>query len=769
MLDQAYDTFCQHAYKIPEPREILNIRIISSHPSHSRPSRIVSTDDVIIMTTTTAISNFETSDMNPKGEVIKTPFFKFLEESKKDKLFIVLDEAHHAPAYGCRNLLMNMKKLLVKHQLLGLTATPTYTDERRRGWLKKIFEDEIIFEAAKKDLQMQQILAKERYIEKDTKIEMELNDRQHNRLVREHKDVPEEIVEKIVKNQNRNDYIINEYLNNRNKYGKTIIFADRWFQCEYISDKLAKKVKVDAIYSRIDKSSTSVRERNLKDNDHNKETIEKFKGNKLDVLINVKMLTEGTDVPDVKTVFITRNTTSKILFTQMVGRAMRGKKAGGGDAKDFANIVIFSDKWKHLVHWAHHDLSDGVDSNLTIHTYNPMKYISIQLIKDLVKQMEQGNGFQPGPYRETIPLGWYKTEYTIVDSETGDFRTVREFVWVYSQTNTKFEHFIVQVEKKRNKEWEKDSLEQEWMREHALKLIKKYFDMKNDDFGGSLEDDVIHILRHIGQNNEAPKFISFDDKDKYDLDNIAQSFLKYTQLEINKKLRVLFNSEGEDLWKCWYKNYNNFKSAFDASMNRQIAIQNGELSQDAKLKKTSPKKVKKNENTAKELTEAEKKQVMHRDGDICLCCGTAYHLQVDHIQPYKYIGLTTIDNSQTLCKYCNGVKKTNHIDFRVHKSELLEAPADFVSIEPGAYDDRYTRSYSLRICIRRTVNFFYRCQALSSVELHIRKDRKYYKEWVINLYQGNNPKWLKQHNKKLLSYIQQDLEQNPVKKIKIVA
>jgi superfamily II DNA or RNA helicase len=52
------------------------------------------------------------------------------------------------------------------------------------------------------------------------------------------------------------------------------------------------------------------------------------------------MLTEGVDIPDVKTVFLTRQTTSSILLTQMIGRALRGEKAGGIN-KDVANIVMF--------------------------------------------------------------------------------------------------------------------------------------------------------------------------------------------------------------------------------------------------------------------------------------------------------------------------------------------------------------------------------------------------------------------------------------------
>ena len=41
-------------------------------------------------------------------------------------------------------------------------------------------------------------------------------------------------------------------------------------------------------------------------NERNAEILKKFRNNELEVLVNIKMLTEGTDVPDVDTVFITR-------------------------------------------------------------------------------------------------------------------------------------------------------------------------------------------------------------------------------------------------------------------------------------------------------------------------------------------------------------------------------------------------------------------------------------------------------------------------------
>jgi len=81
----------------------------------------------------------------------------------------------------------------------------------------------------------------------------------------------------------------------------------------------------------------------------NAEILEEFRLNKFPVLINVQMLTEGTDLPDVHTVFLTRQTTSQILLTQMVGRALRGPRAGG--TKE-AHLVFFIDNWNHLINFA---------------------------------------------------------------------------------------------------------------------------------------------------------------------------------------------------------------------------------------------------------------------------------------------------------------------------------------------------------------------------------------------------------------------------------
>jgi superfamily II DNA or RNA helicase len=171
LLEQAFLEFCAYAAWIPEPRQTLNGRLVSGSPAMDSAADIQTSDDLVIMTTQTAIKNLHLNATDIKGNKAVSNFWKFVNESRKTGLFVVLDEAHHAPAYGCRNLLVSQDertpgiRLLNPHaNLLGLTATPTYTNVAKRGWLGKIFEAGIIYKADKTRLTQQRILARPTYI-----------------------------------------------------------------------------------------------------------------------------------------------------------------------------------------------------------------------------------------------------------------------------------------------------------------------------------------------------------------------------------------------------------------------------------------------------------------------------------------------------------------------------------------------------------------------------------------------------------------------------
>ncbi|MEO1945263.1 MAG: helicase-related protein, partial [Candidatus Thioglobus sp.] len=62
-----------------------------------------------------------------------------------------------------------------------------------------------------------------------------------------------------------------------------------------------------------------------------RQSISDFKAGKLPIIVNFGVLTTGFDAPNIKAVIIARPTTSVVLYSQMVGRGLRGKLMGGTD------------------------------------------------------------------------------------------------------------------------------------------------------------------------------------------------------------------------------------------------------------------------------------------------------------------------------------------------------------------------------------------------------------------------------------------------------
>ncbi|MEH1919342.1 DEAD/DEAH box helicase family protein [Nostoc sp.] len=748
LLDQAFSTFCENARDISHSKKTLNLRRVSSNPSHANASSIKITDDIVIMTIQTAISNLHPNNQDGSGNKVETAFRKFIEDSKETGLFVIVDEAHHSPAYGCRNLLIGekgLRELVPNSNILGLTATPTYTDKAKSGWLRKIFTDGhngVIYQADKETLIAQGILARPNYIEVSTGTEMEVDDKLYDQLVKQHKDLPESIIEILADDKDRNNFIVNSYVSKKGTYGKTIIFADRWFQCEHIKNKLVEKgIRADAIYSRIDADPGSADARNKRKSDDNKRILDDFKSNKLDVLINVRMLTEGVDVPNVQTVFITRQTTSSILMTQMIGRGLRGKKAGGSSE---ANIVLFFDDWKRLIDWVNPVDGDPEPDPVKPDKGEnyPLEYISIRLIEELSKSIEN-NGVHPIEYKKIFPIGWYKTEivYANSDNDNDSMEPFTEFVMVYEHTQSKFEAFISSItEPKLLDEWSKEYLDDKWMQPQVEEWIDNYFDDETDDIGRRLSSDLIKIVRHIAQDDlhSKPPYHSFEEREIYDLDKIAHELINFSNPELNNYVKQEFSKAGM-LWETFYKTPNRLLTALQLVINKIMT--------DGDSSKATTSTSKRTPQPPRELTEEEKEQVKERDGYACLCCGVKAEgkLQIDHIKPFSMGGETSIKNSQTLCVICNRCKGRNEIDFQCKTTKLSNPKNLDLSF-------RTESQHSIRT-LTRIVNLFYHCKAVDKIEWN-RSTRGY----SIYLHPGNNSKSLLQHKAELLKYIQEKLD-----------
>ena len=773
LLGQAYKEFREYAGWIPEPRETLNLRVVSSNPSHCSPSEIQPTDDIVIVTTQTAIKNLHIQAVDRTGSPVESSLKRFVEDGNRTGLLVVLDEAHHAPAHGCRTLLIGnddsapgIRTLVPRTNLLGLTATPTYTDETRRGWLGKIFEQGVLFPTKGSDLKakltVQGVLARPNFIPRPTGKELVVDDSLYNRLVREHKDLPEDIIETLANDSRRNDYIVKEYVENRKDYGKAIIFADRWYQCVYLKTKLEEKgVRTDAVYSRIDADPGSADARNQRTASDNERIINEFKYGKdehgkdaLDVLINVRMLTEGVDVPSVRTVFLTRQTTSQILMAQMIGRALRGRQAGGDDE---ANIVMFMDEWKRLIDWATPaTLDGGTEEGRSVRGYYPLEYVSIRLVEALSKHINNPDEPLP-PFARIMPIGWYRTEIVVGDADNEETQSFVEFVMVYENTKPKFEKFFKSLQRHVPAGWDRECIPADWVEPQVTAWANEFFDPDSDDIGNCLSTDVTRVARHVAQKLTPPHFFPFEERDNYNLDELAQTLMHKSAWESDEHLRREFSKSGS-LWKTFFKSYERFVSAFSGALQRVIYEERHGTTSDRPLLPKRPRR------RQRELSDANKRQVKKRDGKACLCCGASgkgIRLQIDHIVSYNAGGETSVENSQTLCSVCNRQKKINEINF-LQTATQLRGPKELELLPRSGRED-------IERSLRRLVNCFYHCKAVCDIRMHKRKSGRFYSKWEIELFEGNDPKWLKSHKDDLLSHIQANYGCEHVTSIRIMS
>lgn len=72
--------------------------------------------------------------------------------------------------------------------------------------------------------------------------------------------------------------------------------------------------------------------------DHRVKMLDDFRSGKLPVLINHEILSTGVDLPNVRRLIITRPIKSPILYSQVIGRALRGPRNGGQSSNTIVNV-----------------------------------------------------------------------------------------------------------------------------------------------------------------------------------------------------------------------------------------------------------------------------------------------------------------------------------------------------------------------------------------------------------------------------------------------
>jgi superfamily II DNA or RNA helicase len=728
LLEQAFGAFDAGVLRhVREPRETLSLRVVSGTPGHYAPKEIETTDDVVIGTLQTITHAHHE----------KLPFLRKFLLAAKGKLLVVFDEAHHAPAPSYRKLLEALRSEF-RATLLGLTATPTYSNEAKKGWLAKLFPQGIIAQARAQELMAAGVLAIPHFEPHRTSVKPDFNERDYQKWLGSFRDVPEQVIEQLARNAERNELIAATYVEQRKKYGKTIMFTDRWFQCEAIVAALKKRgVKAGAVYSHVDRT-LSHEKRQKRDRDENAKVLARFRAGEIDVLVNVKMLTEGTDLPDAQTVFITRQTTSQILMTQMIGRALRGPKFGGTTD---AYIVLFMDDWQHAIRFADYESLEGRADESPTRTPKraPIELISIDLVKRLARQMDSGVNRTSVPFISLMPAGWFHVVFDSRAEGSEDVEQQDQLVLVFDDERKGFDAAIADLAKSSTEIFSDEAVEFENCREALEPLYAKHLGSATRE-KADLLFDLFQVARHIGQGQPGPDFFSYDARKDHDLDEVARDFTSRDLRRSEETALIEAEYARKDrFWRTLFPRYDQFRSFYEACAQRD-STPGGKAAAPIALPPPA----------TREPTEEEKAQVIRRDGGKCLACGATKYLQVDHAVPVWRGGSNELDNLQTLCKVCNTRKGTRTMRFTTQLTTLGKAPGALEHFDDP--DDAGDRDHWERF-LRRTINFTFQCGAVS--EIGIAGRGKGYYNWSVELVRGNSPKWLKAHMKGLLRRVQE--------------
>lgn len=442
------------------------------------------------------------------------------------KVIIVVDEAHHTLAPTYRQTIKAVRAICPSAKLLGLTATPVRMSEEGTNQLMSLFEGEIIYSISMSQLIAEGTLATPQYLPIQTNIDFETNiTLDEKAYIKKWGELSPSLVQKMANTSERNELIVQTYLKHKEKFGKTLIFALDSTHCISLCEEFQKQegIRCDYIYC----AHTG-----------NEEKIERFKNNELDVLVNINVMTEGSDVPDIQTVFLTRPTTSDVLLMQMIGRGMRGKHCGGTEK---VNIVDFCDKWTSFTRWLNPQFlfeEPGDPKN----DYEPVSHsrksdpIPWEMIRDII------NGIQTtivGQYKTEIalPVGWYD----VIDEEGNDAR-----VLVFEEQRSGYEQLL----KDKDILFEKPDFSGE-------EALDKYF----GGFGlMPTAYDLQLVLDYLKEQKTPPLMKEFSERELIDASIIGKKLKAMNARvdEIESEIEAVYNSS-KDMLDSIYGSFESYK------------------------------------------------------------------------------------------------------------------------------------------------------------------------------------------------------------------
>lgn len=318
LLDQAVDAF-QHTWSFVGNREVEIVRFWGEYSPD-----LETVSDGLIVAGLQKLHAFKSRNQ-----------IALLRIANSVKL-VIIDEAHQAVAPTYRDLIEALSDTGPNDALIGLTATPGRSwsniadDEQLSSFFR---ENKVMLEAEGWDNPVS-FLIENGYLAKPTfgmlevpfceEIEELIKDQQSN------DDYDPVILETLGNQTIRNVAIISEIRRLISVgHNRVIVFSPSVRHAEVIAATLsALGIGGRSVTA---KSGSATRTR----------VIREFRGTspKPLVICNFGVLTTGFDAPNTSATIIARPTKSLVLYSQMVGRATRGPKAGGNENCEISTVV----------------------------------------------------------------------------------------------------------------------------------------------------------------------------------------------------------------------------------------------------------------------------------------------------------------------------------------------------------------------------------------------------------------------------------------------
>lgn len=249
---------------------------------------------------------------------------------------VIMDEAHQAIAPTYQLILDALVEPFPRTSLLGLTATPgrSWNDVDRDEQLARFFSrQKVVLEVDGYDNPVE-YLVNEGYLAKatfrpilhETGFALSESDKEK---IKENLEVPTHILERLAEDEVRNLVILSEIEQLIKRHRRIIVFGTT---VEH-ANLMAYVLRARGMWAKSVTGATPKSER--------LSTLNEFKDESPEprVVCNFGVLTTGFDAPQTSAAVIARPTASLVLYSQMVGRAIRGPKAGGNITAEIVTVA----------------------------------------------------------------------------------------------------------------------------------------------------------------------------------------------------------------------------------------------------------------------------------------------------------------------------------------------------------------------------------------------------------------------------------------------